>query len=79
MGSEQVADSTVKQAMDQGHELADKASHTVKEGLKVAQQFVEEKGLNFDLGKFVRSEPWLAVAVAFAIGCAVTAIVRRAS
>jgi ElaB/YqjD/DUF883 family membrane-anchored ribosome-binding protein len=75
MGSEQVADSTVKQGMDQGHKVADKASNTVKEGYKAAQQFAE----GLDLGKFVRSEPWLAVAVAFAIGCAVTAIVRRAS
>jgi ElaB/YqjD/DUF883 family membrane-anchored ribosome-binding protein len=65
--------------MDQGHKVADKASQTVKEGYKAAQQFAEDKGLNLDLGKFVRSEPWLAVAVAFAIGCAVTAIVRRAS
>ena len=79
MESEQVADSTVKQVMDQGLKVADKASQTVKEGYKAAQQFAEDKGLNLDLGKFVRSEPWLAVAVAFAIGCAVTAIVRRAS
>jgi ElaB/YqjD/DUF883 family membrane-anchored ribosome-binding protein len=79
MGSEQVADSTAKQAMDQGLKVADKASQTVKEGYKAAQQFAEDKGLNLDLGKFIRSEPWLAVAVAFAIGCAVTAIVRRAS
>jgi ElaB/YqjD/DUF883 family membrane-anchored ribosome-binding protein len=79
MGVEQAADSTVKQAMDQGLKVADKASQTVKEGYKAAQQFAEDKGLNLDLGKFVRSEPWLAVAVAFAIGCAVTAIVRRAS
>lgn len=79
MGYEEVADSTVKQAMDQGHKVADKASQTVKEGYKAAQQFAEDKGLNLDLRKFVRSEPWLAVAVAFAIGCAVTAIVRRAS
>jgi ElaB/YqjD/DUF883 family membrane-anchored ribosome-binding protein len=79
MGSEQVADSTVKQAMDQGLKVADKASETVKEGYKAAQQFAEDKGLNLDLGKFVRSEPWLALAIAFAIGCAVTTIVRRAS
>jgi ElaB/YqjD/DUF883 family membrane-anchored ribosome-binding protein len=79
MGSEQVADSTGEASVDQGHKVADKASHTVKEGFKVARQFAEDKGLNFDLGKLVRSEPWLAVAVAFAIGCAVTAIVRRAS
>lgn len=79
MGYEEAADSTVKQAMDQGLKVADKASQTVKEGYKAAQQFAEDKGLNIDLGKFVRSEPWLALAVAFAIGCAVTAIVRRAS
>jgi ElaB/YqjD/DUF883 family membrane-anchored ribosome-binding protein len=79
MESEKVADSTVKQAMDQGLKVADKASQTVKEGYKAAQRFAEDKGLNLDLGKFVRSEPWLAVAVAFAIGCALTAIVRRAS
>lgn len=79
MGSEQVADSTLKQAMDQGHKVADKASHTVREGFKAAQQFAEDKSINFDLATFVRSDPWLAVAIAFAIGCAVTAIVRRAS
>ena len=79
MGVEQAADSTVKQAMDQGLKVADKASQTVKEGYKAAQQFAEDKGLNLDLGKFVRSEPWLAVAIAFAIGCAVTSVVRRVS
>jgi ElaB/YqjD/DUF883 family membrane-anchored ribosome-binding protein len=79
MGSEEVADSAVKQAMDQGLKVAEKAGHTVNEGYKAAQQFAEDKGLNLDLGKFVRSEPWLAVAIAFAIGCAVTAVVRRVS
>ena len=79
MESEEVAGSTVKQAMDQGLKFADKASHTVKEGYKTARQFAEDKGLNLDLGKFIRSEPWVAVAVAFAIGCAVSAIVRRRS
>jgi hypothetical protein len=45
----------------------------------VAQQFAEDNGFSLDLGKFVRSEPWLALLAAFAIGCAVTAVVRRAS
>ena len=43
MGSEEGAVSTVKQAMDQGSKVADKASQTVKEGYKAAQQFAEAR------------------------------------
>jgi hypothetical protein len=42
--------STVEQAMDQGRKAAEKAGQAVKDGYKAAQQYAEEKSLNFDLG-----------------------------
>ena len=79
MAYEDVAKSTVQQAMEQGRNVADKAGQTVKEGYKAAQQYVEDKGLSLDVGDFVRREPWLAVTAAFAIGYVAAQIIRRAS
>jgi hypothetical protein len=36
--------------MDEGRKVAEKAGQVVKDGYKAAQQYAEEKGLNFDLG-----------------------------
>ena len=55
--------------MDQGRQAADKA----------AQQFVKDQGADFDLREFVRREPWLAIAAAFAVGYVAAQIVRRVS
>lgn len=71
--------STVEQAMDQGRKAAEKAGQAVKDGYKAAQQYAEDKGLNFDLGGLVRREPWLALAAAFAIGYVTAAALRRIS
>lgn len=71
--------STVEQAMDQGRKAAEKAGQAVKDGYKAAQQYAEDKGLNFDLGGLVRREPWLALAAAFAIGYVAAAALRRIS
>jgi len=79
MAAEDVAKSTVHQAMDQGRNVAEKAGRTVKEGYKAAQQYAEDSGLSLDVGDFVRREPWLAIAAAFAIGYVAAQIVRRVS
>ena len=79
MAYEDMAKSTVQQAMDQGRNVAEKAGQTVKEGYKAAQQYAEDKGLSLDVGDFVRREPWLAVTAAFAIGYVAAQIIRRAS
>jgi len=79
MAYEDVAKSTVQQAMEQGRNVAEKAGQTVKEGYKAAQQYAEDKGLSLDVGDFVRREPWLAVTAAFAIGYVAAQIIRRAS
>ncbi len=71
--------STVEQAMDQGRKAAEKAGQAVKDGYKAAQQYAEDKGLNFDLGDLVRREPWLALVAAFAIGYVAAAVIRRIS
>ncbi|HVB55164.1 MAG TPA: hypothetical protein VNE63_01860 [Candidatus Acidoferrales bacterium] len=79
MAFEDVANSTVRQAMDQGRQAAEAASQRVKDGYEAAQQYVQEKGLDFDLRNFVRREPWLAIAAAFAIGYVAAQIIRRVS
>jgi hypothetical protein len=42
MANEDSVNSTVQQAMDQGRNIADKASETVKEGYKAAQQYAQD-------------------------------------
>jgi len=79
MAFEDVANSTVRHAMDQGRQAAEAASQTVKDGYEAAQQYAHEKGLDFDLRDFVRREPWIAIAAAFAIGYVAAQVIRRVS
>ncbi len=79
MTFEETANSTVRTAMDQGRQAADKATQAVKDGYDAAQQFVKDKGVDFDLREFVRREPWIAIAAAFAVGYVAAQIVRRVS
>jgi ElaB/YqjD/DUF883 family membrane-anchored ribosome-binding protein len=79
MALEDAANSTVRQAMDQGRQAAETASAAVKDGYQAAQQYVQEKGLDFDFRDFVRREPWIAIAAAFAIGYVAAQIIRRVS
>ena len=53
MANEDSVNSTVQQAMDQGRNIADKASETVKEGYKAAQQYAQDN-LSVDIADFVR-------------------------
>ena len=79
MTFEETANSTVRTAMDQGRQAADKATQAVKEGYDAAQQFVKDKGFDLDVREFVRREPWMAIAAAFAVGYLAARIVRRVS
>jgi hypothetical protein len=79
MTFEDTANSTVRSAMDQGRQAADIASQAVKDGFDAAQQFVKDKGVDLDLREFVRREPWLAIAAAFAVGYVAAQIIRRVS
>ncbi len=79
MTPEETAKSTVRDAMDQGRETADKAGRAVKGAYKAARQYAEDESLSLDLGDLVRREPWLAVAAAFAIGYVAARIIRRVS
>ncbi|MGD0117104.1 MAG: hypothetical protein ABSD30_03515 [Candidatus Binatus sp.] len=76
---EETANSSVRNAMDQGRQAADKASDAIKDGYDAAQQFVKDKAMDLDLREFVRREPWLAIAAAFAVGYVAAQIVRRVS
>ena len=79
MAYEDMANSTVQHAMDHGRNMAEKVGQTVKDGYKAAQQYAEDKGLTFDVGDFVRREPWLAITAAFAIGYVAARMIRRVS
>jgi ElaB/YqjD/DUF883 family membrane-anchored ribosome-binding protein len=79
MAFEDVANSTAQRVMDQGREAAEAARQTLRDGYESVQQFVEDKGLNFDVREFVRREPWIAIASAFAIGYVAAQIIRRIS
>jgi ElaB/YqjD/DUF883 family membrane-anchored ribosome-binding protein len=77
MAFENVTNSTVHQAMDHGRQAAEAAGETVKDAYQAAQQYVQEQGLNFDLRDFVRREPWIAIAAAFAVGYVAAQVARR--
>ncbi|HTW88158.1 MAG TPA: hypothetical protein VMD75_09135 [Candidatus Binataceae bacterium] len=79
MAFEDVANSTMRRAMDQGRQAGEAASQAVKEGYEAAQQYAQEKGIDFDLREFVRREPWIAIAAAFAVGYVAAQILRRVS
>ena len=79
MTFEDTANATVRTAMDQGRQAADVASQAVKDGYDAAQQYVKDKGMDLDLRDFVRREPWLAIAAAFAVGYVAAQIIRRVS
>jgi ElaB/YqjD/DUF883 family membrane-anchored ribosome-binding protein len=79
MTLEDTANSTVRSAMDQGRQAADKASQAVKDGYDAAQQYVKDQGFELDLREMVRREPWFAIAAAFAVGYVVAQVVRRVS
>ena len=48
MTLEDTANSSVRTAMDQGRQAADKASQAVKDGYDAAQQYVKDRGLELD-------------------------------
>jgi len=77
MAIEDTANSAINQAMDQGRHAADAAGQAAKDSYQAARQYVQDKGLDVDLRDFVRREPWLAIAAAFAIGYVAAQIVRR--
>ncbi len=79
MAVESAAESTVREAIDQGRQTVEKAGRAVRDTYDAAQRSVREKGFSLDLGEFVRNEPWLALAAAFAIGYVAAQIIRRAS
>jgi hypothetical protein len=66
-------------APPQGRETVQKAGRAVKDSYDAAQGYVREKGFSLDLGEFVRREPWLALAAAFAVGYVAARIIRRVS
>lgn len=79
MALEDLANSTMRRAMDEGRQASEAASQAAQSGYEAAQQYIQEKGLDFDLRDFVRREPWIAIAAAFAVGYVAAQILRRVS
>ena len=79
MAFEDIAKSAVEEATNHGRQAVESGSQAIRDSYEGAQQYLKKKGLAFDLGDFVRREPWIAVAGAFAIGYVVAQLVRRGS
>ena len=79
MAFEDTANSSAHSAIDQGRDAADRAADALKDGYDAAQQYVQDRVGDFDIREFVRREPWLAIAAAFAVGYVVAQIVKRVS
>ncbi len=79
MAFEDTANSSAQGAIDQGRDAADRAADALKDGYDAAQQYVQDRVGDFDLREFVRREPWIAIAAAFAVGYVVAQIVKRVS
>ena len=79
MAFEDTANSSAHSAIDQGRDAADRAADALKDGYDAAQQYVQDRVGDFDLREFVRREPWIAIAAAFAVGYVVAQIVKRVS
>ena len=79
MAFEDTVNSSAHSAIDQGRDAADRAADALKDGYDAAQQYVQDRVGDFDLREFVRREPWLAIAAAFAVGYVVAQIVKRVS
>ncbi len=79
MAFEDTANSSAHSAIDQGRDAVDRAADALKDGYDAAQQFVQDRVGDFDLREFVRREPWIAIAAAFAVGYVVAQIVKRVS
>ena len=79
MTFEDSANSAAHSAIDQGRDAADRAADALKDGYDAAQQYVQDRVGDFDLREFVRREPWIAIAAAFAVGYVVAQIVKRVS
>lgn len=68
----QDAGPAVQDAFDKGRRTAERATETIKD-------FVDEHKGDFDVRQFVRDEPWIAVAAAFAVGYLAARLLRRAN
>jgi ElaB/YqjD/DUF883 family membrane-anchored ribosome-binding protein len=79
MAFEDTANSSAHSAIDHGRDAADRAADALKDGYDAAQQYVQDRVGDFDLREFVRREPWIAIAAAFAVGYVVAQIVKRVS
>lgn len=77
MAVDESANSTVRETIDRGRLAAETASQAIQNGIEAAQQYVQNKGFNFDMRDFVRREPWTAIAAAFVVGYVAAQIVRR--
>ena len=77
------------------HNVADTANDSIRQGYEAASEYAEkgydmaseyaEKGMDLaanvssNLHQFVRREPWIALAAAFAVGYTMARMMRRVS
>jgi ElaB/YqjD/DUF883 family membrane-anchored ribosome-binding protein len=80
--AEAVANEAVDQASAAAKQAAKQAAAAARAGYATAQEYSARgaeavQGLAEDLREFVRREPWIAMAAAFAVGYTVARVMRR--
>jgi ElaB/YqjD/DUF883 family membrane-anchored ribosome-binding protein len=66
----------MKEGYETAQQVAEKGRDALSSGVDAVQKFATETSMD-DVREFVRSEPWVAVAVAFGVGYLVAQIFKR--
>ena len=77
MASESFDKSTTNETIDLARDAVDNVGQTLKNSYDAAQKYVQDNEIASDLREFVKREPWIAIAAAFAIGYVAAKIAKR--
>ena len=77
MASESFDKSTTNETIDLARDAMDNVGQTLKNGYDAAHKYVQDNEITSDLREFVKREPWIAIAAAFAIGYVAAKIAKR--
>ena len=70
-------DKSTAETIDRARDAIDNIGETLKNGYDAAQNYVQGNEIASEVRKFVKRDPWLAIAAAFAIGYVAAKIAKR--
>jgi ElaB/YqjD/DUF883 family membrane-anchored ribosome-binding protein len=77
MAYESFDKSTANETIDRARDAMDNVSQTLKNGYDAAQNYVQSNEIASELREFVKRDPWIAIAAAFAVGYVAAKIAKR--